>query len=203
MTEFALILPLMLFIMMGVIDFARLYTTMISVESAAREAADYSTTYGAARWSAENLVETERRMEERACVAASNLADFVDTDGQPGTGCQNPGFSYCVTPVDGEPCEALDPTDVCEDPARATPCAVTVTLSYQFHLLAPVNIEMLGTHWGLPSTITFDRDSTFAITDIEAPMPSVPPLPTPTPAPTPTPGPTEEPTAEPTVEPTP
>jgi Flp pilus assembly protein TadG len=202
-TEFALILPLMLFIMMGVIDFARLYTTMISVESAAREAADYGTTYGAARWSADNLVDTERRMEERACVAASNLADFVDTDGLPDTGCQNPSFSYCVTPADGDPCEALDPADVCEDPARASPCTVTVELTYQFHLLVPVNIEMFGSHWGLPSTINFERDSSFAITDIEAPMPSVPPLPTPTPAPTPTAEPTVEPTAEPTVEPTP
>jgi Flp pilus assembly protein TadG len=202
-TEFALVLPLMLLILMGVIDFGRLYTTVISVESAAREAADYGTTYGAARWSADNLVDTERRMEERACVAASTLADYVDADSLPGSGCQNPAFSYCVTPDVGEPCEALDPADVCEDPARLTPCAVTVTLRYDFHLLVPFRVEMFGAHWGLPSAISFDRDSTFAITDIEAPMPSVPPLPTPTPAPTPTPEPTEEPSAEPTVEPTP
>ena len=66
----------MLLILMGVIDFARLYTTVISVESAAREAADYGTTYGAARWSADNLVDTERRMEERAlrrCFGARGL----------------------------------------------------------------------------------------------------------------------------------
>ena len=138
----------MLLIMMGVIDFGRLYTTVISVESAAREAADYGTTYGAARWSADNLVDTERRMEERACVAASALADYVDADSLPGSGCQNPSFSYCVTPEDGEPCVALDPADVCEDPARPTPCAVTVTLTYQFHLLVPFNIEMLGTQLG-------------------------------------------------------
>jgi hypothetical protein len=202
-TEFALVLPLMLLIMMGVIDFARLYTTMISVESAAREAADYGTTYGAARWSADNLIDTERRMEERGCVAASALADYVDADDLPGSGCQNPSFSYCVTPADGAPCAALNPADVCEDPARPTPCAVTVTMRYDFHLLVPFRVEMLGTTWGLPSAISFQRDSTFAITDIEAPMPSVPPLPALTPPPTPTPGPTEEPTADPTVEPTP
>ena len=202
MTEFALVLPLMLLILMGVIDFGRLYTTVITVESAAREAADYGTTYGAARWSDVNFDDTTRRMEERACVAASTLADYVDPDSLPGNGCSNPSFDYCVTPAVGDPCEALDSADVCEDPARPTPCAVTVTLTYTFSLLVPMNIEMLGTTWGLPSTITFDRDSTFAITDIEAPMPSVPPLPTPTPAPTPTPGPTEEPTEEPTAEPT-
>ena len=201
-TEFALVLPLMLLILMGVIDFGRLYTTVIGVESAAREAADYGTTYGAERWSADNFDDTTRRMEERACIAASTLADYSDPDNLPGNGCSNPDFSYCVTPSVGGTCGPLNAADICEDPLRANPCAVTVNVTYTFHLLVPMNIQMLGTTWGLPSTITFDRDSTFAITDIEAPMPSVPPLPTPTPAPTPTPGPSEEPSAEPSAEPT-
>jgi hypothetical protein len=187
---------------MGVIDFGRLYITLIAVESAAREAADYGTTYGAARWSDVNFDDTTRRMEERACVAASTLADYSDPDNLPGSGCANPSFDYCVTPAVDETCGDLDAADVCEDPARPSPCTVTVRLTYTFHLLVPMNIEMLGTTWGLPSTITFERDSTFAITDIEAPMPSVPPLPTPTAAPTPTPSPTVEPTTEPTEEPT-
>jgi Flp pilus assembly protein TadG len=202
-TEFALVLPLMLLILMGVIDFGRLYTTVIGVESAAREAADFGTTYGAALWSDVNYDDTTRRMEERACVAASTLADYSDPDDEPGNGCANPSFDYCVTPSVGGTCGALNSADVCEDPARATPCAVTVRLTYTFHLLVPMNIQMLGTTWGLPSTITFDRDSTFAITDIEAPMPSVPPLPTPTPAPTPTPGPSEAPSGPPSAPPSP
>ena len=47
----------------------------------------------------------------------------------------------------------------CEDPLRDPPCRVTVRLSYEFHLFTPVGIA-------LPPTLTFQRDSTFAMTDI-------------------------------------
>ena len=41
LAEFALIFPLMFVIFVAVIDLARVYTTILSVESAAREAADW------------------------------------------------------------------------------------------------------------------------------------------------------------------
>ena len=50
---------------------------------------------------------------------------------------------------------------------RPTPCAITVTLSYDFHLIAPFNIDVFGTNVGVPNVVSFDRDSTFAITDID------------------------------------
>jgi hypothetical protein len=44
---------------------------------------------------------------------------------------------------------------------------VTVTLNFDFHLLAPLNIEILGVQYGVPSTIAIHRDSTYAMTDID------------------------------------
>jgi Flp pilus assembly protein TadG len=166
--EFALVLPIMLILLLAIVDFARIYTTAMSVESAAREAADFGTSYGAEKWDAINSPITLAEMQTRACVAASNLPDY-EGDDPAGTTvtCTNPSFDYCVTPSVGGTCGALNPADVCEDPNRATPCAITVTLGYDFHLIAPFNIDVFGTNVGVPNSVNFDRDSTFAITDIE------------------------------------
>jgi hypothetical protein len=72
-----------------------------------------------------------------------------------------------VTPVDGGTCGAVDEANGCDDPLRADPCTVTVTLTYEFHVFTPVHIEVSGNEIGFPSTITIVRDSTFAITDID------------------------------------
>jgi Flp pilus assembly protein TadG len=159
--EFAIVVPVMLLILLGIADLGRIYTTMMNVESAAREAADFGTTLGAAHWDAATIDATRTEMERRACVASSNLPDYSGDDPS-GTvvTCSNPSFGYCVTTSAGGACEPFDPTAGCEDPLRAQPCRVTVTLSYVFHLITPLQI-------GLPSTLTFERDSTFAMTDID------------------------------------
>lgn len=162
--EFALALPVMLMLLLGVIDFARIYTTMLSVESAAREAADFGTTLGAEKWQVGSPMDaTVAEMRKRACVAASNLTDYAGSAAD----CTNPGFSYCVTASVGGTCGPINPADGCDNPTRPSPCTVTVTLTYQFHLIAPVNVEIMGIRIGFPSTLTFQRDSTFAMTDID------------------------------------
>lgn len=170
--EFALVLPLMLILLLAIVDLARVYTTMMSVESAAREAADFGTTLGAAKWQIGPTMDaTVTEMERRACVAASDLPDYADPDDDPQTGgCTNPSFTYCVVSSPGGTCGSVDPT--CEDPVRAPPCVVTVTLTHDFHLIAPVNFTFMGVEYGFPSTLSFVRDSTFAVTDIDlAPAP--------------------------------
>jgi Flp pilus assembly protein TadG len=159
--EFALVLPLMMIILLAIVDFGRIYTTMMTVESAAREGADFATTLGAEHWDPATYTITEAEMERRSCVAASNLPDYVGD----AVSCTNPAFTYCLTYSTGGPCLPYDSAQQCENPDRVPPCLVTVTLTYDFHLFAPVI--------GLPTTLTFDRDSTFAMTDIDlAPTPT-------------------------------
>lgn len=170
LVEFALVAPVTLMLLLGIVDFGRVYTTMMSVESAAREAADYGTTLGAGKWEPSlAAAQTVPEMRRRACIAASNLPDYAGPDDS----CTNPAFAYCVTASIGGDCGPLDPADACDDPTRATPCTITVTLTYRFHLITPVNISLMGATIGFPSIITFSRDSTFAMTDIDvAPAPT-------------------------------
>jgi hypothetical protein len=165
--EFALVLPIMLFLLVAVIDFARIHTTMLAVESAAREAADYGTTLGAGKWqTGAPMDSTVAEMQRRSCVATMTLPDYDDPDSDPATGCTNPGFAYCMTASIGGTCAPVDAAAGCEDPLRPTPCTVTVTLTHDFHLFAPIGIDFFDVHLGLPTTITLQRDSTFAMTDI-------------------------------------
>jgi hypothetical protein len=175
--EFALVVPIMLVLLMAILDLSRIYTTMMAVESAAREAADYGTTLGAGKWQAGSTADaTADKMKQRSCVAAGNLPDYEDPEDpdDPSAGnCTNPSFAYCLTASIGGPCGPVDPTEACDDPLRATPCTVTVTLTHVFHLMAPFAIDFYGVHIGLPATLTFDRTSTFAMTDIGlAPTPA-------------------------------
>ena len=159
----------MLVLLIGIVDLARIYTTMLSVESAAREAADYGTTLGAGRWQSPTPADqTVAEMQRRACVAASNLTDYDDPDGDPATGnCANPSFDYCVISSAGGACGPLDPAAGCDDPLKNPPCVIKVTLSYDFKLLVPFNLEFMGVRYGLPASLSFDRDSYFAMTDID------------------------------------
>lgn len=164
LVEFILVLPIMVMLLLGVVDFGRVYTTLVSVESAAREAADYGTTLGAGKWQADTAIaQTLPEMKKRACVAASNLAGYIGPD----DACANPTFHYCVTASDGGECLPLDPADGCDNPTRASPCTITVTLTFEFHMIMPLGIDVMGTRIGFPSTITLQRDSTFAISDID------------------------------------
>jgi len=173
--EFALIAPLMIVIMLAVVDMARVYTTMIAVESAAREAADYGT-FGSQRWNPTlyNLTPdgTEAQMERRACRTASNLPDYVGPDDN----CTNPTFRYELSGDRGatwtpSPTIADVTALACDDDVRLPPCWVRVTLHYDFHLIVPLHLDAFGVSLGLPNTLSFDRSSTFPVTDLELPTP--------------------------------
>lgn len=92
-----------------------------------------------------NYSKTVVRMKELACTASSTLPDYQgDPAGTPAMTCSNPGFAWSLTGTD---CSNNDPA--------ATPCHVTVTLTHQFNLILPTPL--------FPASITFSRDSTFAV----------------------------------------
>jgi Flp pilus assembly protein TadG len=155
LTEFALLLPLILLLAVAVADFGRLFTSMIAVESAAREAADYGAMLGKAKWNsgdAAQIAQNGDEMRTRACTAASKLSDYTgDPQGTPGMTCSNPSFTYVLerVPVSGN-CALQGEFD--------DPCIVHVTMSYTFHVL--LNLAPF------PATITVSRESRFAISDL-------------------------------------
>jgi Flp pilus assembly protein TadG len=154
LVEFALVLPLLLIFFLAVADFARIYTTMVTVESAAREAADQGA-WNSSFWEGDpldptsNYAKTIVAMTERACVASRTLPDYVGPD----TGCTNPSLTVELQEPDGTP--GIN----CDDETRVIPCRVVATLHHDFHLIVPVSIEMFGVRVGFPSTLTFERTS--------------------------------------------
>jgi Flp pilus assembly protein TadG len=170
--EFALVLPLLVFLMVGIVDLARIYTTMLSVESAAREAADWGA-FGSLKWSDAATVSgtVEPEMQKRACVASSNLTDYAPTSP---TTCANPSFHYDLSMDGGNnwvdfATTAASPNP-CNNAARTPdPCWVRVELTYTFNLFVPLNIQVFGVRYGLPSSLTFTRTSMFAMTDLTLP----------------------------------
>jgi Flp pilus assembly protein TadG len=160
--ELALVLPVLLFLFLAIADFGRLFATMLTVEAGAREAADYGTVYPW-QWdsSTSNEAATREGMELRACVATSSLPDYVGASDN--TTCSNPAVTI---ELDSTPA-GVAPAACPNVPRAATPCNVIVTLAYDFELILPLNINFFGTTLGLPSTVSFERQSVFAISDFE------------------------------------
>ena len=151
LAELAIFLPIVIVLLLGIGDLARVFATMITVESAAREAADWGS-YRPGNWDTvvPQYPVTVTEMTRRACTASLSLAEY---EGEPdGSDCTNPAFECFVGNAD-------DPTTSCSSASTCMvdPCRVKVRLSYRFDLMAPS--EFLA----LPSSFTFQRTSTFAI----------------------------------------
>ena len=161
LVEFALAVPIIFFILLGIYDMARVYTAQMAVESAAREAADFGA-FNSERWMGDptdtdsNYYKTVAGMTERACVATQTLEDYV---GNAST-CTNPDITIALTGTNGQA------ANNCDDASRPQgPCWVQVDLEYDFDVLVPLGIDFFGARLGLPDTLTFTQSSTFAISD--------------------------------------
>jgi Flp pilus assembly protein TadG len=166
--EFALVAPILFFMVIMIADFGRLYTAAVAIESAAREAADYGA-FSADHWSStspSNITATLAEMERRACTAAagSHLEGYA---GDPGNAtCTNPGFT-CSLEWGGSsaPCASSggmvagnDCSAIAAQPKTTEACTVHVRLDYTFRVI-------LGLV-SFPDSFPLGRDSRFRVTDL-------------------------------------
>lgn len=161
--ELSFIMPILLFTMLGVADLARLYATVVTTESAARESADLGA-FNSSNWVGDpddptsNYAKTINAMTERACVATSHLPDYVGTRST----CSNPAVSIALIEADGSTATG------CDDPERTPgPCLVRVDLDYTFDVMMPIGLDLPDVHLGVPESISFRRTSIFANSDFE------------------------------------
>ena len=85
--EFALVAPVLMALALGVVDFGRVYASAVTIEAAAREAADYASWHlNDADWQTESI--------RRACAAALVLDEYAGA--ADGTSCTNPAVELSV-----------------------------------------------------------------------------------------------------------
>ena len=126
-------------------------------------------TFGSQKWNVATYSVvpdgTVAKMTTRACTAASNLPDYVGPDDS----CANPTMTYQLSPDKGATWSAYDEAMGCDNATREPPCWLKVTLHYDFHLFAPLHVDLLGVQLGLPNTLTFERSSIYPMSDLELP----------------------------------
>jgi Flp pilus assembly protein TadG len=172
LVEFALVIPLILFLVLAVGDFGRIYTSLVAVEAAAREAADLGA-FNPGNWntdlSSTNPGQAVVKLQQLACssAASSHLEGYAEPPGTVNHAtCTNPTLT-CTLERQGQVAADCATYSVgaggCGDTATDPPCVVHVQLAYQFDTLirAPV----------LPTTITFTRDARYAVSSLSTGAP--------------------------------
>ncbi|HYV23292.1 MAG TPA: TadE family protein [Candidatus Bathyarchaeia archaeon] len=130
MVELALLLPILVFGLIGAADLARAFAIQLAIENGARAGAEAY---------AINFAPT-------SIMAASRTRDEIART--PGIDINNP---LLVVDTPDKPVHT-DGTQCITTPTVADPCFYTVTVSYQFHTLVPWPF--------IPNTANFERSTT-------------------------------------------
>ena len=138
LAEFALLLPLVLGLVGGGVDFSRAFAESMTLESAARNAAE------AAAYEATTLAEAQAKARAVACTEAQNLGSFVPGAGGDVETCTAPAVS--VTFVSDGSAPGAN--------TRYPLVTVTVTTSLPFDMVVPWPFLPDGV-WTLGSTQSF------------------------------------------------
>ena len=73
LAEFTLVIPILMVLAVAVGDFGRVFSAMVAVESAAREAADYAGYLGSAAWSPAQAPWTTNERRASNCASTSAI----------------------------------------------------------------------------------------------------------------------------------
>lgn len=156
LVEFALVVPIITLLLLAILDFSRVFSAVITVESAAREAADFGA-FGPEKWDPKNEAGTLQAMVVRACAAARSLPDFDPDRCGPDAG-DNPLIRIQALDKRGDQAP-------CHQVGRGEPCLVEVDIDYAFPVINSYSLDFLGVRIGLPATVPITRSSVFAISD--------------------------------------
>lgn len=183
LVELAIVLPVLMILMLAVADIARIYATMNTLESAAREAADWGA-FRPGNWAADAdpnacggnpaYVCTLAEMQTRACTPPSGLPEFLPSGGD-GTSCTNPTFTCSLVLPSGSLADCGSATQCATYLGSGTsPCKVKVDLVYEFRTITPLEaFSTLSDLGGIRprlnfGTFTISRESVFNVADTPA-----------------------------------
>lgn len=171
--ELALVLPVLALIALAVGDFGRVYATGIGVESAAREAADYtafddladSHFYEPTPGVVEAKDGIRKEALRRACAAVVSLPGYEDVTAT----CTDP-TAMCTTTA-GDFCQLVVEDTTGDEPWASTcgtapqtdvTCGWTVHVTINFDFHTAINLAPL------PTLVHFARESRYAISALPA-----------------------------------
>lgn len=188
LTEFAIILPVMLLLLLIAADFGRLFFTYIAVNNAAREAVNYAAMHAA-----------DTPFDQTTYTAGARAAALGETNAQAqeGTGTLTAVDPVCFQP--GSPPTIMS-CSAAANFAGGIGNQVKVTVTQPFTFLTPIIGTILGDQLTLQAEATAPVLNPMVAAIFASPTPTAAPTPTPSPSPTAT---ATSPGATPTPSPTP